>query len=160
MGFLSTVFLLESIDTLIMPKRRHRTKYQVENQPFSSDDPEEIKEAKEIANKVKFTTCFFLHLMYADDHKLSRSEKKEIKIIATEKEGYLDIQDRLDVAHILSMKPTIKDVVDTAVTFHIPASYIDKAIAFFRIATERDSRYEYVLQRLERELIIASEYLN
>lgn len=159
MGLLSTLLLLDSIDKLIMPSRKHRTKYQVEDKPFTSDDPLEIKEAKEIANKVKFTTCFFLHLMYADDNKLSRNEKKEIKNISIEKEGYLDISDRQEIQDILSSKPSMKDVVKTAVTYDISSDYVQKAISFFRIVTERDPRYDYVLQRLERELVIASEYL-
>lgn len=160
MGFWTTILLLESIDKLIMPKRSHREKFKVEDVPFTSDDPEEIKEAKDIANKVKFTTAFFLHLMFADDNKLSRLEKKEIKNIALEKEGYLDVQDREDVAQILTLKPSIRDVIDIAKKYNISYQYVMQVMKYFKICTERDPKYDYVFQKLERQFVLESEYMN
>lgn len=142
-------------------KRSSGDLYKVEKgTSYKPSNREEYLKNKRLMNNLKFSTLLFIHIMYEEDNKLSFGELREIKEIVKKKEGYLTKSDLKELKQLMKRRPSLYEVIEYAKNNHITYSYVQQMINHIRIAVKEETRYDYVLDKVQRRFIVERDYLD
>jgi hypothetical protein len=160
MSLYTIIFLSRTLDKIQeFQDLKPRKLYTVDKtkEPYVPRTNLEIVNHKNRLVLLEFTILFFTHILYEDDNKISLFEKREIKKLIKEKEGYLQKNDIKRFHKIISSKPSIMDVIDFAKKYDISFEQVVRIINLFRITSENNTKYSYVLDKIERHFIMEKE---
>jgi len=114
--------------------------------------------SRKLVKDLKLSILFLSHIMYHDDNKLTKAEKNTIKTLLEEKKYYLEESDKIELDSFINNKPSLGFVVDYVKENDYDFKEVERLILLTIIITERDPKYERVIDNLEKKLIIEMDY--
>lgn len=152
-GFMDTVFQKDT--------RLSHQLYKVDkSMKYSSESNKEYIENNMYLRNLQFSVLLFIHILYEEDDKLSFSEKREVKDLIKRKEGYLSEEDIKELKDTIKMRPSLYDVVEYAKANYVTYEFVNQMIKHLRLSIKDETRYDYIIDKVERRFILEKDSLD